>query len=104
MKLWKNFTFQFGESVTKFYVVKVLSIFDEIFKDCGQISLNFSGGNEKKKLLQSIFQEEEKNWKKAIFRPPLHKSKLIFHVLWSGHHNFFYEFTNLNSSIIAMTM
>ena len=63
IKLWKFFTFQFDESVTKFYVVKSFIDFNEIFIGCGQISYNFSGGNEKKNLLQSIFQEEEKTEK-----------------------------------------
>ena len=40
--------------------------FDEIFKGCGQISEFFSGGNEKKKILQSIFQEEEKTEKRPF--------------------------------------
>ena len=37
-KVVKIFTFQFNESVTKFYLVKVLSDFDEIFIGCGQVS------------------------------------------------------------------
>ena len=91
----KIFTFQFGESVTKFYVVKDIWILMKCFEDVDKYhkiflasmiifftSINFSGG--RKKL------------KNGHFWPPLHKSKLIFNVHAMDIQNFF-EFTNLNS-------
>ena len=59
-KVVKFSTFQFGESVTKFYVVKYFWILMKFSK----VVVKYHKNNlvdTRKKILQSIFQEEEKN-------------------------------------------
>ena len=62
----------------------------------------FSGGHEKKNYFNQFFRRHKK-LKNGHFWPPLHKSKLNFHVL-AIDLNFLYEFTILNSSKLAITM
>ena len=57
----------------------------------------------RKKITSINFPGGEKTEKWAIFWPPLHKSKLIFHA-HAVDMPFFYEFTNLKFKQIAMTM
>ena len=56
----------------------------------------------REKITLINFPGGRKNWKNGHFWHPLHKSKLTFHAYEVDIQNF-YEFTNLNSSKIAMT-
>ena len=65
-KVVKIFTFQFGESVTKYYVVKYIWILMNFFEDVVKYHKIFLVSM-RIFLLQSIFQEEEKTKKWPFF-------------------------------------
>ena len=90
----KIFTFQFDESVIKFYLVKVFQIFMKFWYVVLKYHKFLLVGT-RKKILQSIFQEVEKT-EKWPFLASISKSKLNFHAYGVGIQKF-YEFTNLNS-------
>ena len=65
-KVVQIFTFQFGESVTKFYVVKDIWILMKFFEDVVKYHKIFLRGT-RKKFTSINFSGGRKNWKMAIF-------------------------------------
>ena len=63
MKLFKFFTFQFGESITKFYVVKYFWILMKFSKVVVKYHTFFSGGHEKKNHFNQFFRRHKKTEK-----------------------------------------
>ena len=91
----KFFTFQFGESVTKFYVVKVLLILMKFLYALVKYHKKKFWCEREKKNYFNPFSKRKKKLKNGHLWPPLHKSKLIFHAYELFIQNF-YEFTNSN--------
>ena len=83
----KIFTFQFGESITKFYVVKNIWILMTFFEDVVKYHKIFLRGT-RKKFTSIKFSGGRKNWKMAIFG--LHYIKVSsFFMSMQWTYNFF---------------